>query len=215
MTDTEAEHGHFDLDAGTLCLDFVNTLDGRLDPQPHEFVQGYLDLVTFGLETDSLGAIDARRLTATAEADPSAATAMLCDAIALREALYPIFAAVAEDRTPETTDLDVLNTWVARTTPHGRITATGDGFTWEWQDLAGTTAAPLDRPLWPVVRDASELLLHGDLSRVRMCAAHDCAWLFLDTSRNRSRRWCSMQSCGNRAKVQQFRERRAKVSDEQ
>jgi predicted RNA-binding Zn ribbon-like protein len=214
MTDIEAETGYFDLDAGTLCLDFVNTLDARLDSQPKEFLTDYWHLAVFGLETQSLAATAVARLKTAAEVDPSAADAMLREAIDLREALYQIFLAVSENRTPGAA-LDVLNAWVARTAPHGHIAPTDDGFTWEWDNTASAHSEPLDLPLWPVVRDASELLLHGDLTRVRTCAAHDCGWLFLDTSRNRSRRWCSMQSCGNRAKVQQFRERRAKVSDEQ
>lgn len=73
-------------------------------------------------------------------------------------------------------------------------------FTWDW---AGDVEA-LDRVLWPVVRSAAELLTSGDLDRVRRCAGDDCAWLFLDRSRNGSRRWCDMTVCGNRSKVRRF-----------
>jgi predicted RNA-binding Zn ribbon-like protein len=55
--------------------------------------------------------------------------------------------------------------------------------------------------LWPVVRDAADLLTSKELNRVGRCADERCGWLFVDTSRNRSRRWCSMESCGNRAKA--------------
>src|ERR687888_470126 len=71
---------------------------------------------------------------------------------------------------------------------------------WSWADAA----VRLDAPLWPLVRLAAELLVGPELERVRECAAGDCRWLFLDTSKNRSRRWCDMKSCGNRAKVRRF-----------
>jgi predicted RNA-binding Zn ribbon-like protein len=61
--------------------------------------------------------------------------------------------------------------------------------------------------LWPVVRSAAELLTSDELGRVRECAADNCAWLFLDRSKNRSRRWCDMAVCGNRDKVRRFRQR--------
>ncbi|HYR09186.1 MAG TPA: CGNR zinc finger domain-containing protein, partial [Longimicrobium sp.] len=77
-----------------------------------------------------------------------------------------------------------------------RVRAEGGEFAWGWEE-----GAELDRVLWPVVRDAAELLVSGDLRRVGKCCGDNCDWLYLDTSRNRSRRWCDMQSCGNRAKA--------------
>ena len=69
-----------------------------------------------------------------------------------------------------------------------------DGFTWTWPD----DVVVLERAIWPVVRSAADLLISGELDRVRECAASDCSWLFFDESRNRSRRWCSMSSSGTR-----------------
>jgi predicted RNA-binding Zn ribbon-like protein len=74
---------------------------------------------------------------------------------------------------------------------------------WTWAD----EAERLDSPLWPIARQAAELLVTEQRRRVHECAADDCRWLFLDTSKNRSRRWCDMKSCGNRAKVRSFYER--------
>jgi predicted RNA-binding Zn ribbon-like protein len=61
--------------------------------------------------------------------------------------------------------------------------------------------------LWPIVLAAAELLTSAGRARVRECAAHGCGWLFLDTSRSQRRRWCTMASCGNRAKARRFYER--------
>jgi len=66
----------------------------------------------------------------------------------------------------------------------------------------GSVADPI---LTPVVRAAVELLTSADIARVRTCADGSCAWLFLDTTRSRTRRWCDMKSCGNRSKVRRFR----------
>jgi CGNR zinc finger len=78
----------------------------------------------------------------------------------------------------------------------------GDGFGWTWEledDLAGV--------LWPVAHSATELLVAGPLGRVKGCAG--CNWLFVDESKNRSRRWCAMEECGTHAKMQRYVARRA------
>ena len=76
---------------------------------------------------------------------------------------------------------------------------------WTWTD-----EDVLDRMLWPVVRSSAELLVEGDLTRVRQCHGEQCGWLFVDMTKNRSRRWCDMGDCGNLAKVRRFRSRHRK-----
>ena len=88
------------------------------------------------------------------------------------------------------------------------IVRVGERFAWDW-----TPENALDRVLWPVVRDAAELLSGEDLDRVGRCADANCGWLFLDTSRNHSRRWCSMKDCGNRAKARRHYQRTAASED--
>lgn len=85
-----------------------------------------------------------------------------------------------------------------------RVLAVGPGFAWTWPE----EAADLARPLWPVARSAAELLTSPDLGRVHECLGDNCGWLFLDTSRNRRRTWCSMEGCGNRAKARRHYARR-------
>jgi predicted RNA-binding Zn ribbon-like protein len=195
----------FDLDAGELSLAFANTLEGRsANPPARDRLNAYPDLLAFSRQAGALDDALAAQLSATATRQPAAAAAALERAVAVREALYRLYSAIAADETPAAADLDVLNGAHAAASAHGRVVLHGEHFDWTWDSAADE----LDRPLWPIVGAAVDLLLEGDLSRVRQCAAHDCAWLFLDTSRNHSRRWCSMSSCGNRAKVGSFRERR-------
>jgi predicted RNA-binding Zn ribbon-like protein len=61
---------------------------------------------------------------------------------------------------------------------------------------------------WWVARSAAELLTSKELTSVRECAGYDCGRLFMDGTKNRSRRWCDMASCGNRAKGRRHYERR-------
>jgi predicted RNA-binding Zn ribbon-like protein len=114
----------------------------------------------------------------------------------LRSAMYAIFSALAADRRPPNADLELLNVELASAEAHARLVPDGAGYAWGWQGRA------LDLPLWGVVRSAAEVLTSDqDRRRVRECGGTDCHWLFLDTSKNRTRQWCSMQSCGNREKA--------------
>jgi predicted RNA-binding Zn ribbon-like protein len=202
-------HTHdFDLDAGIVALDFANTLDGRYDPQPTDHLRDYHDLLVFSLLAGTLDQPLADRLAAAAAQSPDPAERQLRHAAKLREAIFSVFSAVAAGDAPPAADLDALNAFHQRAMSRGKVIRTVEGFDWAWEDDDA-----LDRPLWPLVRSAVDLLLTGDQRRLRECAADDCGWLFYDTSRNQSRRWCSMQSCGNRAKVHQFRERKRKTSD--
>lgn len=207
MPDSTPDSERFDLDAGALSLDFVNTLDGRYDEQPQERIASYDDLLAFAVAAGAVDANERGPLAALAAARPDTTATVLNEALALRETLFPIFAAVAAGRAPEQADLDALTPWVDRACPHGWLRVEDSRVIWSWEAIDPDDPASLECPLWPIVHDAVELLLRGDTSRLRECAADDCGWLFLDTTRNRSRRWCSMQTCGNRAKVSHFRER--------
>lgn len=122
---------------------------------------------------------------------------MLEQAIALRETLYRICVAVAGQRTPAANDIALLNAALAKAMARLQLVATEGDWRWAWAD--GEDA--LDRMLWPVVWSAAELLTSEARWRVRVCADEQCGWLFLDMSRNRSRRWCAMEDSGNRAKA--------------
>lgn len=199
MQDTKT----FDLDAGVDCLAFVNTLDDRGGEHPKELLEEYADLVAFAVQTETLEESEARQLTALALRHPADAASVLSEAIALRELLFRIFSAVAAERQPESSDLEGLNAELRTALGNVELVKAPDAIEWDW--LPG---ADLHRPLWPIVQSAADLLTSAEGGRLRECAAHDCEWLFFDESRNRSRRWCNMQTCGNRAKVDRFRARR-------
>ena len=122
----------------------------------------------------------------------------------MTELLHRVFLAVARRERPRKSDLEELNRALAGALGHLRVVAAARGFAWEVRCIAGD----LEAPLWPILRSAGELLTAPDLSRVKECASENCLWVFLDGTRNHARRWCEMQSCGNRAKVRSYRRRR-------
>ena len=207
----ERHAGNLALLGGRLCLDFANTVDERTGEHPQEWLTSYADLVAWSEHAGIVTESEAHHLHDLGVRHPTAASAVLEQAIALREAIYRIFRATADERPPEADDVATLNDALSEALSRLRVTPTADGFTWQWAPEKDS----LDRMLWPVTWSAAELLTSGELSRVRMCAGDDCGWLFFDASRNRSRRWCSMEDCGNRAKARRhYRRQRALLEPE-
>lgn len=194
--------GNLDLIGGRLCLDFANTVDWHASDHPKEWLTSYSDLVAWGRHAGTLTEAQAQDLTRAAEHRSEEAAVILETAITLREATYRIFSAIAARRKVEAADLATLNAALARALTRLQVVPAGKGFAWQW-----TGEDELDRMLWPVVWSAAELLTSGDLERVRECPGDGCGWLFMDTSRNRTRKWCSMDSCGNRAKARRHYKR--------
>jgi predicted RNA-binding Zn ribbon-like protein len=188
----------FKFAGGRACLDFTNTLSRR-HADPTERLLAYRDLAAWGRQADMLNDDEARRLTRIAAHHPQDAARTLSEAVALREALYRIFSAVIDGSASAEADVVILNGALSRALDHLRVVSRPRGFTWAWE--AGDH---LDRMLWPVLRSAADLLVSDDVHRVRRCAGETCAWLFLDASRNHSRRWCDMRHCGNRAKARRY-----------
>lgn len=187
----------FDFESGELCLDFANTSDWHASEHPQERLRSYADLLAWGEAAGILSADQATRLRQMALQQPEVATVAHRRAIELREAIYRIFSNHYRRGAIDPADLQTLNAFLTEALPHLRLVQDRDGFTWSWE----AEADALDRVLWQVARSAAELLTSATLERVRECEDdRGCGYLFVDTTRNRSRRWCSMESCGNRAK---------------
>src|SRR5262249_55026221 len=181
-----------------LCLDFVNTVDPRHAPGRREYLYDYAALVAWGGHAGAIEAGQGERLREAAAGDPPEAGRVLGRAIRLREAPYPRFSRAAQGQPPGPDDLGVLQAEPTRALPHLQVTWSPAGFAREWEQ----DSSALDQVLWPVAWSAAELLTHGPLDRIRECPGQgNCGWLFLDLSKNSSRRWCDMRVCGNRAKA--------------
>jgi predicted RNA-binding Zn ribbon-like protein len=191
---------------GRLSLDFTNTVDWRTGDHPEECLTTYSDLVAWSQHAGVLTGQQAQRVLREAARRPAEAQAVLKRAIRLREAIYHIFLAISRGRPQGATDLAAFNAELSGLLSRSKIIPAGEGFAWQW----AADEDALDRMLSPVMRDALDLLTSEDLRWVRECPGDGCGWLFLDASRNRSRRWCAMEDCGNRAKARRhYRRTRA------
>jgi predicted RNA-binding Zn ribbon-like protein len=180
----------FEFVADALCLDFCNTINfGRANT--NERLRTYADLVLWGELAGSLAAGQVGRL------DIVRGDEALHSARSLRAVLHRIFAGIAYERSPLPADLAALNDTLSRVLPHLRIAERSDTFNFVWD----ADSRDADRMLWPVAHAAMELLTGPHVGYVRQCSGDGCSWLFLDQTRNHSRRWCSMEHCGNRMKM--------------
>jgi predicted RNA-binding Zn ribbon-like protein len=183
---------------GELCLDFANTLRWHASDQPLETLSSYADLVAWARKSEALTAREASQLLKEAQSREAESKRVFKRGIELREALYRIIIANIEGASPASDDLQLLNQEVDMAHRYWQITPTESGYQLLWTK----DNSHLDRPLWHVTRSAVDLLLSADvLSRVGQCADdRGCGWLFIDWSKNHSRRWCDISDCGNRAK---------------
>jgi predicted RNA-binding Zn ribbon-like protein len=189
---------------GQLSLDFTNTVSWRGRETPEEYLNTYQDLLNWSILAGILGEDEVRDLSREGSIQPEAAKRVVERAVELREAIYRIFSAKISEGLASEADLTALNRELREALTRLRLSPEGDGFALDF----GRGGGALDQMLWSVAKAASDLLTSDGLDRLRRCAAEDCGWLFLDTSRNRSRRWCDMKDCGNRRKARSFYNRR-------
>ena len=205
MTSAEQRSGQvFDLTGGRLSLDFANTSCHR-STRPKEQLASYADLVSFARQAGIVNPDRARRLLDQSGRHPKKAAAVLQRARELREAIYRIWVAQIRRERPAGADMELLNTWLAGSLRQQRVAKQGERFTLTWADEDA-----LESPLWPIAKSAAELLTSEEAQLIRECEASstgECSWLFIDETRNRSKRWCSMASCGNRAKARRHYQR--------
>ncbi|HSF80833.1 MAG TPA: ABATE domain-containing protein [Anaerolineales bacterium] len=189
---------YFDLESGDLSLDYANTADWHASETPAERLNSYSDLITWAEESRLVSATEARKLHQLAQQQPEAAVASYQHAIQVREAIYAIFSSHYHGQPVPADALALLNDKVREAMSHLQLVQASGQLRWEW---APGVAGP-NLILWSVARAAAELLTSERLRRVRECEDdRGCGYLFIDQSKNRSRRWCSMDSCGNRAKA--------------
>jgi predicted RNA-binding Zn ribbon-like protein len=198
-----AGKSHFDLSGGNLALDFVNTVSNRPTAEPIERLTDYNHLVFFGLESNLYPMRSVDHLYMRAGQAPGVGKGALQKAIQFREALFAIFSAVVEHRAIPGNALQQLTLMLQEAMAHGRLVHSGHRFAWEWTSMN----IHLESALWPIARAAADLLLSDELQHLRMCASDDCAWLFIDRTKNHRRRWCDMKTCGNRVKARRHYQR--------
>ena len=186
----------FQLIAGHPALDFVNTLDWRFRKEgAEELLNTYGDLLRFTEQSKLLTSKQTRELGRMAS-DP---TMVRCRE--LREALADTFYA----RVPSVRSRATLERYFkAALLEHKLSWKQSPHLEWAWSSAQNHP----DLPLWALAMSALELMTSEAVDRVHACNNPECRWLFLDTSKNHTRRWCDMKVCGNRMKARRFKAQR-------
>lgn len=193
-----------DLNAGAPCLAFLNSTDQpdgfshRDDLQP-----GYANVLSWALAAGVIDDADTRRLLGIARRNAREASAIRRRILEFRGTLLRLVRCMLANKTPDQSDLSAFEREFRDTYAHASLVMNPEtgALIWEWpEDIR------LEQPLWSIVRSAEEILFSERRDRIRECASDDCQRMFLDTSRNRSRRYCSTAVCGNRERVRKFRQ---------
>lgn len=187
-----------------LCLDFTDTVDWRTSNHAEDGLKTYEDLLAWSTKRGLVSKAYQTKLGSLVAGNQALGRKVMADAHELREAIYHIFSAIAHEKKADRKDIELMNTHLAKGLSKLSVRNTGEQYTWTWRD---TNAA--DMMLWPIARSAADLLTSDELERVKECANEEegCGSLFLDCSKSGTKKWCSMKSCGNRAKVRAWYER--------
>ena len=200
MNDSERTLETLEIVGGGLCLDFANTINSRLDPE-HDYLIQYNDLVGWAKKVGILTSAQAEQLRKHGKRSTDEAEHTLQTARRIRELIYAIFSNTARGMKPAQEDMDFLVQLYAEALSHSSFSKADDHYIIAWN-----VEEALDALLWPIIHSAGELLLSSNLDQVKECPG--CGWLFLDTSKNQSRRWCSMNTCGSRDKMRRYHQRK-------
>ena len=188
---------------------FVNTLSGRGTPEPKEGLVSSAALIDWARGASILSASATADLCHRAAAHPQEADRALAAARDLRETLHQLFSAIDMGKSPSEPVLATLAAYLGGGFKQARLVFQEGMLQWAPGVISG-----LDDVTREVARAAARLVGSGHLARVRACAAEDCRWWFVDDTKNRSRRWCDMKTCGNRAKLRRYRARRPEEKSE-
>ena len=187
-----------ELVGGALCFDFTNTINSRRMPE-HDYLHTYSDLVDWAEKVDILSPQQAKALKRRATQDVEKAEKALEHGRTAREIMYRVFSEIANQK-PQGENLSAFSRLYQEAIANGRFVRAQRHYEIKWQ-----VDETFDALLWPIVSSAEKILISRELSQVKECPS--CGWLFLDTSKNQSRRWCSMNTCGARDKMRRYHRR--------
>ncbi|MFI6041576.1 CGNR zinc finger domain-containing protein [Nocardia sp. NPDC051321] len=193
---------------GELCLDFANTVGPRYSRPDKESEDALESLGDFLRWCAEVGVIATDSVAALERAATSTGLVTYSYCLDVREAIYRTFAAIAATREPHPSDVSAIMASHTALLSDAVLRVNADRAALTWPGISATAA------LGPIVLSAVDLLRRGSFDRIRQCPGHagSCGWLFYDTSKNNSRRWCSMANCGahNKSHRQTVRKRTAR-----
>ena len=183
------------LDGGNLSLDFINTISDRTEEPLYDHLTSYSDLIVWA---EYAGGIDENlkdRLLKIYQKNQEKADQLFQQARELREAMYRYSERLIRKENVHESDNRLINQWLKGAYAKLELKQSGNEIALDWN----TEEIGLESVLWPIIRSFVELVTSDQRKRIKECP--NCGWLFADQSKNNSRRWCSMEICGNRVKV--------------
>lgn len=190
--------------AGSPALDFVNTVDWAGDaPSESERLTDYATLLDWATTSGTIEKKLGNKLGALARQDPAAATRAHATALRARTAVRTVMRETAEDGKPSRPATEAFNRLLRSVLAHAALNPQGGSTRWTWEGAEDD----LTSPLWPVLWSGAELLASHEASLIKECSAEGCGWMYVDRSRPGNRKWCEMETCGNRAKARRHYER--------
>jgi predicted RNA-binding Zn ribbon-like protein len=202
--------GALPLVGSDLAFDLTNTSSGRGGPMHKEHLLSAEDVVVWARHARVLTPADGQWLAKEVVQDTTLAQALPQRTKDLREVIYAIGAKTAAGGRPAAAETDLLARIYADCVARARLVPHGVGFVWTWDPRQ----APVEAILGPIALSALTLLTQADLSRIKQCQGDHCGWLFFDTTKNKRRRWCEMEVCGNRAKQRRHQSRKVTAPQE-
>jgi len=196
--------GTLALVGGALAFNFTNTTSGRGGARHLEHLGRPEDLAVWAHHAKIIGKKNARDLQRRCGLSPRLAEQLQRRALELRDVVFRIGAALAAGKPTSTEDVDRLTGIHAECVRVGRLRSIKGLYGWTWN----VDEHPIEAILGPIVLSALSVVCQADLSRIKQCQGRDCGWLFFDGTKNKNRRWCEMEVCGNRAKQSRLRQRR-------
>jgi predicted RNA-binding Zn ribbon-like protein len=188
--------GSLPLVGSEIAFDLTNTSSGRGGPKHLEHLTCADDVIRWAQHSRVINPSEAAWLANEIGKDPGLARRLLKRTLELRELVYTIGAELAAGRPPPSIQIEQLTHIHTTCLACAKLVAHGQGFVWSWIAADG----PVERILGPISLSILTLLTQTNLSRVKQCQGEHCGWIFFDTTKNKSRRWCEMEVCGNRAK---------------
>lgn len=186
------------LDGGNLSLNFANSVHDRHGEPLEDYLYHYLDLITWAHFAGAINSAQKKRLLQMSRENPREAHQIYQDSIQLREAIYATVVHLINRDEVSPNDMQLINQRLSKAFSNLELVQLDDRFVLDWK----AENAGLGSVLWPIIRAFADLITSDDLNRMKRCS--NCGWVFVDNSKNKSRRWCSMEICGNRVKARRY-----------
>ena len=186
------------LDGGCFCFDFTNTLHSRTDKSTYDYINTYNDILDWSERVKLLPNERLRVLRRYTDQNKKEAEKKLKEILDKREVLYTVFSSIIRNKIYDQSTTEEFNNTLSDSLSKLRLQINKQKINIGWDE----NEIDLMEPLWAVYKNAFDIITSTPINRIKECKA--CGWLFLDKSKNNSRTWCNMQSCGSIEKSKRY-----------